>query len=45
MLQNTVFAVLFALGLLAGGAASAANTADVQDDIDTLSLFCDNWEF
>ena len=32
ILQNAVFCVLFALGLFAGGAASAANAADVQDD-------------
>ena len=42
MLQNTVFNVLFVLGLLAGGAASAANAFDVQDFIDTILLTCDN---
>ena len=32
ILQNAVFCILLALGLLAGGIASAANAADVQDD-------------
>ena len=31
-LQNAVFCVLFAIGFIAGGAASAANAANVQLD-------------
>ena len=42
MLQNAVFSVLFALGLLAGGAASTANAVDVQDFINTISSLCDH---
>ena len=50
MLQSAVFSVLFALGFFAGGAASAANAADVQDAIDAFgcdlvaSEACDNLE-
>ena len=40
-LQSIVFSILFALGLLAGGIASAANAADVQDALDTLGQFCE----
>ena len=36
VLQNSVGSVTFALCLLSGGIASAANADDVQDYIDTL---------
>ena len=32
ILQNAVFCIFYALGLFAGGAASAANAADIQED-------------
>ena len=34
VLQNGVFCILFALGLLAGGIGSAANAANVASDYD-----------
>ena len=41
-LQNIVFGVLLTLGLLAGGIASAANAADIQDDyIEPTEQLCD----
>ena len=36
VLQNSAGSVIFALCLLSGGIASAANADDVQDFIDTL---------
>ena len=45
-LQNAVFCVLFAIGFIAGGAASAANSADARDDYydENTQDFCEQIE-
>ena len=41
-LQNIIFNILLALGLLAGGISSAVNASDVQRDlIDSAEQYCD----
>ena len=53
VLQTIVASILFTLALISGGAASAADAADIQNSLDTgicdqlqsvISDYCDNLE-